>query len=32
VLRDLLSGEYKQELNSERLKARIEQGLQFWNY
>ncbi|MEZ5759209.1 MAG: hypothetical protein R3D86_13395 [Emcibacteraceae bacterium] len=32
VLRDLLCGEYKQELNSERLKARIAQGLQFWNY
>ncbi|MBT6033764.1 MAG: hypothetical protein HOH19_14410 [Kordiimonadaceae bacterium] len=32
VLRDLLGGEYKKELNSDRLKARIEQGLQFWNY
>ena len=28
----LLGGEYKKELNSDRLKARIEQGLQFWNY
>lgn len=32
VLRDLLSGEYKKELDSDRLKARIEQGLQFWEY
>ncbi|MBL4601610.1 MAG: hypothetical protein JKY84_02580 [Emcibacteraceae bacterium] len=32
VLRDILCGEYKQELNSTRLKKRIEQGLQFWNY
>lgn len=32
VLRDLLCGEYKQELDSDRLKKRIEQGLQFWNY
>ena len=32
VLRDLMCGEYKQELDSDRLKARIEQGLQFWNY
>lgn len=32
VLRDLLGGEYKQELDSDRLKERIEQGLQFWNY
>ncbi len=32
VLRDLLCGEYKQDLDSDRLKARIEQGLQFWNY
>lgn len=32
VLRDLLGGEYKQELDSARLKQRIEQGLQFWNY
>jgi len=32
VLRDLLCGEYKQELDSQRLKSRIEQGLQFWNY
>lgn len=32
VLRDLLSGEYKQDINSERLRARVEQGLQFWNY
>ena len=32
VLRDLLSGEYKKDLESDRLKARIRQGLQFWNY
>lgn len=32
VLRDLMGGEYKQDVNSARLKERIEQGLQFWNY
>jgi len=32
VLRDLMGGEYKQNLSSDRLKARIEQGLQFWDY
>ncbi len=32
VLRDLLSGEYKQDVNSERLRERVEQGLQFWDY
>lgn len=32
VLRDLMQGEYKQDVNSDRLKERIEQGLQFWNY
>ena len=32
VLRDLIGGEYKQELNSDRLKKRIAQGLQFWDY
>lgn len=32
VLRDLLTGEYKQDINSERLRERVEQGLQFWDY
>lgn len=32
VLRDLLSGEYKQDTDSQRLRERVEQGLQFWNY
>lgn len=32
VLRDILCGEYKQELNSQRLRERIAQGLQFWDY
>lgn len=32
VLRDLLTGEYKQDINSKRLRERVEQGLQFWNY
>jgi hypothetical protein len=32
LLRDLMAGEYKQQLNSARLRARIEQGLQFWDY
>jgi len=30
VLRDLLSGEYKRELSSDRLREKIEQSLQFW--
>ncbi|MDG1709092.1 MAG: hypothetical protein P8H03_10040 [Emcibacteraceae bacterium] len=30
VLRDLLSGEYKRELSSDRLRDKIEQSLQFW--
>lgn len=32
VLRDLMGGEYKKDIDSDRLKERIEQGLQFWNY
>ena len=32
VIRDLLKGEFKQDVDSERLKARIEQSLQFWDY
>lgn len=32
VLSDLLSGEYKQELNSKRMRKRIKQGLGFWDY
>lgn len=32
VLRDLLTGKYKRNLKSPRLKARIAQGLQFWEY
>lgn len=32
VLRDLLLGKYKQDSKSPRLRERIEQGLQFWDY
>lgn len=32
VMRDLLNGEFKQDINSERLKDRIGQSLQFWKY
>lgn len=32
VMKDLLKGEFKQDINSERLKDRINQSLQFWEY
>lgn len=32
VMKDLLKGEFKQDINSERLKDRINQSLQFWKY
>lgn len=32
VMKDLLKGEFKQDINSERLRERISQSLQFWEY
>ena len=32
VMKDLLKGGFKQDINSERLKDRIQQSLQFWEY
>lgn len=32
VMKDLLKGEFKQDINSERLRDRISQSLQFWEY